>query len=469
VPNLTPANIGLSLAPINAQNVAGTPVFALNLSGLFSFADPTKSYLVETDPAFAGYSSFLSSDYFLSRLGYDPARVQRRLGDALYEQQLISKQLVGQAGVSRLTGYADNESQYRSLMDAGILVAQKFNLAPGIGLSAEQMATLTSSIVLLVEVEVQGPDGALVKVLAPRVYLAAVDQRDLTGGALISGNDVRLRTADGLTNSGVIRATRSTVIDSGSVNNLGRIDFGEAGLAQTRGNFVSSGVITGGDLSLRIGGDLRLEPRTTTSTIATSWRPNKNYAENQTTTSIINRASTLAVSGNLAINVDGTFSVTGSSVTAGGALAVTADRIAITGAIDATSYARDTDRRRRGLLSSSRTTTNTQGVDQTVVGSLLSGDTVTLRSAGDTSILGSTVVASNGLSVNAGGDLSIGTMVENDSENSWSRTRQSGLSFGGGGLFIGSAKSRTETDFASTTNVGSLVGSAVLLAPVMSS
>jgi hypothetical protein len=29
-------------------------------------------------------------------------------------------------------------------MDAGALVAQQFNLAPGVGLSAEQMATLTS-------------------------------------------------------------------------------------------------------------------------------------------------------------------------------------------------------------------------------------------------------------------------------------------------------------------------------------
>lgn len=529
VATLTSANIGLTLTPVQGEGITGTPVFSLNLNGLFNFADPSRNYLVESDPAFVGYNSFLSSDYFLARLGFDPAQVQRRLGDALYEQQLISKQLVAQAGSARLRGYGDNEAQYRALMDAGVLVAQQFQLAPGVGLSAEQMATLSSSIVLLVEVEVQGPNGAPVKVLAPRVYLAKVDQRDLTGGAVIAGNDIRLRTADGLTNSGVIRATRSTVIEAGSVNNLGRIDFGETGFAQTRGDLVSSGVITGGDLSLRVGGDLRLEPRTTTSTVATSWRSGKNF-EDRTTTTVLNRAGSLAVTGNLAINTDGTFSVVGSTIDVGGnlnvaafggidiraaqdtlvgthsgrngktrysgsdasttnilssiqvggdallttpgafsvtggaiaadgALAVSAGSIAIAGVVDESRFVRDNDRRSSGFLSSSRTTTHSEGVDQLVVGSLLSGDTVSLRSMGDTSILGSSVVASNGLAINAGGDLTIGTIVENDSSNEWSRTRRSGLSIGGGGLFIGSAKSRNESDLASTNHVGSLIGS----------
>jgi len=118
-----------------------------------------------------------------------------------------------------------------------------------LGLSAEQMTTLTTSIVLLVEVEVIGSDGKPVKVLSPRVYLASVDSRDISGAAVIAGSNVRLRTADALANSGVIRASATSIIDAGSIANRGTIDFGQTGFARTAGDFGSRGAIRGGDRS----------------------------------------------------------------------------------------------------------------------------------------------------------------------------------------------------------------------------
>lgn len=531
VPGLTPATIGLALTPLSVQTPGGTPVFALNLGGLFRFAAANANYLVETDPAFAGFGNFLSSDYFLTRLGYDPSRVQRRLGDALYEQQLITNQLVAQTGAARLAGYGDNEAQYRALMDAGVLVAQAFGLAPGVGLSAEQMATLTTSIVLLVEVEVIGPDGKPVKVLAPRVYLARVDRRDINGAAVISGDDLRLRTADALTNSGVIRAETSSVFDMGSIANHGTIDFGAGGFVRTRGDVVSDGVIEGGNLTMQIGGDFRLEPRTSSSTVATSWGAGTKYFGERTTTTVLNRPATMTLTGDLIADVggvfgvvgsdlsvggdftafakqgfdirsavdsqqtdfagregstryagsassetnrlatigvggdatfttDGAFAVTGGVVDVGGALGIAADTIAVTGVRDVADYEHDAVTKKTGLLSSTKTTTHDEGHDETIVRSTLSGDTITTHSAGNTSIIGSNVVASNGIVMTSGGDMTLGAMAATDSEAHSISTKKSGISLSGDGLFAGVAKSRGETETTSVTHTGSLIGSA---------
>ena len=56
-------------------------------------------------------------------------------------------------------------------MNAGALFAQQFGLRPGVALSAEQMAQLTSDIVWLVEQTITLPDGTTATVLVPQVYL----------------------------------------------------------------------------------------------------------------------------------------------------------------------------------------------------------------------------------------------------------------------------------------------------------
>ena len=58
-----------------------------------------------------------------------------------------SPQLTGQRF---LDGYADDETQFAALMNAGARFAQTWKLRPGIALSAEQMAALTTDIVWLV-------------------------------------------------------------------------------------------------------------------------------------------------------------------------------------------------------------------------------------------------------------------------------------------------------------------------------
>ncbi|RZL99927.1 MAG: hypothetical protein EOP73_18075, partial [Variovorax sp.] len=63
-----------------------TPDTTVPMASLFrAVPASTSHYLVETDPAFASYRQWLSSDYLLAALGYDPATVMKRLGDGFYE------------------------------------------------------------------------------------------------------------------------------------------------------------------------------------------------------------------------------------------------------------------------------------------------------------------------------------------------------------------------------------------------
>ena len=71
------------------------------------------------------------------------------------------------------------------LYGTGLTFAKDYNLRPGIALTAEQMARLTSDIVWLVEQEVTLPDGSKTTAWVPRVYVA-VKPGDIDGsGSLI--------------------------------------------------------------------------------------------------------------------------------------------------------------------------------------------------------------------------------------------------------------------------------------------
>ncbi|SEU13577.1 filamentous hemagglutinin, partial [Pseudomonas graminis] len=44
-------------------------------------------YLIETNPVLTDLKQFMSSDYLLAGLGYNPDESAKRLGDGLYEQR----------------------------------------------------------------------------------------------------------------------------------------------------------------------------------------------------------------------------------------------------------------------------------------------------------------------------------------------------------------------------------------------
>lgn len=243
---------------------------------------PQSQYLVETNPILTDYLNFIGTDYLLDRLGYDPAELQRRLGDAFYETRLLRDGLFNLFGQRYLTdqntglAFTSDEAQFKYLMDNAIAANEELELSVGIALSAEQVAQLTHDIVWLVEQDVNGE-----KVLAPVYYASAARAGDLdnkgalmTGqnvslsadsgvtntGRLIGQHDLTLRTQQALQNTGTISADNFVLLEAGSITNTrdkvgnsGNIASGRAGTVQliSRGDINNDSRINGGDLLLK--------------------------------------------------------------------------------------------------------------------------------------------------------------------------------------------------------------------------
>jgi filamentous hemagglutinin len=266
-----PANIAASngsapAAASNTQALEGNPVsgsFQLPSGGLFHTATaPGQHYLVETDPRFTQYASFISSDYMLSRLGYDPNIIQKRLGDGYYEQQLVSQTITKLTGQRFLTGDTSATQQYQALMNNGVQVAQQFQLSPGIALSAEQIARLTQPIVWLVTQHVDGQD-----VLVPTVYLPGSTPSMAGQGAVIGGTTMLLSANGSLSNSGTLQTTggvlaaqaQNIAINGGVVKSDNAITLQASQnltLASSANQLGRTATVSGGSALLQAGNDL---------------------------------------------------------------------------------------------------------------------------------------------------------------------------------------------------------------------
>lgn len=220
-------------------------------------------YLIETNPVLTNLKQFMSSDYLLSNLGYDPDTSAKRLGDGLYEQRLIQQAVVARTGQRYINGQTTDEGLFKYLMNNAIASKDALNLSVGVSLTSQQVAALTHDIVWLEEHEVNGE-----KVLVPVLYLAQAEGRLGPTGALIAGNDVTLIAGQNLDNVGTLRATNNLSATAGKdLVNSGLIQAGNR-LDVLAGNDVinkSGGILAGRDVSVNaIMGDV-LNERTITS------------------------------------------------------------------------------------------------------------------------------------------------------------------------------------------------------------
>ena len=177
---------------------------------------------LETDPAFTNKRKFLSSDYMYQQMKWNPDRVPKRIGDGFYEQQLLADQILKQTGKRHLEGYTDDEAAFRALMDAGIAYAKKMNLTPGISLSKEQMAALTSDMIWLEERDVY-VNGRKERAVYPVLYTKNTNGLRLTaGGSLISAKNLVIETKDTLRNAATLYG-ENILAHAGAIENEGWI------------------------------------------------------------------------------------------------------------------------------------------------------------------------------------------------------------------------------------------------------
>ena len=214
-----------------SKPTAGTNILALPTESLYRIhPESTANYVVETDPQFTNKKAFLSSDYMYREMKTKPENIEKRLGDGLYEQTLVRQQIVFGTGYRFLDGYTDDESQFKALMDAGIVYAKQHGIAPGVALTAEQAASLTSDMVWLVK-DIVMVEGKPVEVIYPKVYLKQSNGLQLhTDGTLISANTLVMNAKKRIHNEGVIQGKTVVLASNQDIINNGHINADKVGL-----------------------------------------------------------------------------------------------------------------------------------------------------------------------------------------------------------------------------------------------
>ncbi|MGR8023362.1 hemagglutinin repeat-containing protein [Burkholderia cenocepacia] len=501
---------GKSVAPVDRIIASATAQNVLNnltipQGGLFKpNPAPNASYVIETNPAFTNRNTFISSDYFFNQLGVDLTHIPKRLGDGFYEQQLVRNQVTSLTGKAVLGPYADLQTMYQKLMEAGASLEKSLNLPLGASLSSEQVSQLTSNVIMM---ETRVVDGQ--SVLVPVVYLAKANQQNFTG-PLITATDIDLKDAQNFTNSGTLKADKTLTIQGQQIDNaFGALQSGGLMTLGATGNVdLTSSKVKAGSLLIGAGGDLILDTATTTTKQISRDGATSIRTTLGTTASIEvagdagiitggnfqQNAGSLSVGGNFGALIGGDWNLgavqTGehkvvqrangvsdtdinqlvvSSVKVGGQSAV-----AITG--DLTSHGAQIELGKGGqidakgnvsLLTASSTSTlnsNSSGSDshgrytdmrhvsdQTLIGTTVkSGDALTLSSGKDITLSGSALSLDKGkATLDAKSDVNIGVATETHEYSS----RDSGSH----GSLVSSTKQASGLDQTDTISRGSLV------------
>ncbi|MBP5078279.1 S-layer family protein, partial [Pseudomonas chlororaphis] len=129
-------NVSTGAVPAVANPVVATPVASQAVARVqgvpdTSFKPNPQKYLIETNPVLTDLKQFMSSDYLLAGLGYDPDISAKRLGDGFYEQRLVQQAITARTGQAFLAGQNSNEAQFKYLMNNAIASKDQLNLSVG--------------------------------------------------------------------------------------------------------------------------------------------------------------------------------------------------------------------------------------------------------------------------------------------------------------------------------------------------
>ncbi|WP_374979210.1 hemagglutinin repeat-containing protein [Pseudomonas solani] len=383
--------------PVGTQSVAR--VQELPATGI---APQPHRYLIETNPELTQLRQFLSSDYLLGLLGYDPDKAQKRLGDGLYEQRLVREAITARTGQRYLAGLGSDEAMFRYLMDNAIASKQSLNLSLGVSLSAAQVAALTHDIVWLEEHEVNGE-----RVLVPVFYLAQTKGRLAPNGALIHGQDVTLISGGELVNQGTLRAGNNLSASAGNIVNSGLAEAGSRLdlLATDSIRNAQGGIIAGRDISvIAVAGDIINErSQGTLTTHGISARQD----------TVMDSAARIEAANDLSLTAGRDLANIGSVISAGGSASLTAGRDLLIGSATEIDSAQGQGKRSRW----SETTVTQHGSDLHVGGKLK------VEAGRDLAVIASRVEAGGDIALAAGRDLDI-TSAANESHYEYHSKRK---------------------------------------------
>ena len=227
---------------ISVNPILASAMFTTNMS-------PSSKYLMETRSKYINLGQYFGSDYFTSRVGYSEIWDRtRRLGDAYYENQLLTRALSEKLGTAFINGKS-NQELIKSMMDNASAEGARLGLTVGQELTQDQINSLNEDIVWYVTKNVNG-----IEVLAPQVYLSKNtrsiindDTRNRVGGIngtyIQTNNLVNNGTKYG--NGGITVVNANTVRNETATNLLSEIS-GDRTYINAAGNIENIGGLIGG-------------------------------------------------------------------------------------------------------------------------------------------------------------------------------------------------------------------------------
>ena len=405
-------NVGVGASAIDvsapAANSTGSALpgrstaFAVDrVQGLPASSGQSKphKYLIETNPVLTDLKQFMSSDYLLSNLGYDPDQSAKRLGDGLYEQRLIQQAVVARTGQRFIDGQTSDEGLFKYLMNNAIASKQELNLSLGVSLTSEQVAALTHDIVWMENAEVNGE-----QVLVPVLYLANANNRLAANGALIQGSDVTLIAGKDLNNAGTLRASNNLSATAGNdLVNSGLVEAGNR-LDLLAGNNLTNkagGIIAGRDVSLTATrGDVINERTVTTHESSSGYRSER--------TDFVDNAARIESAKSLTINAGRDVNNVGGVLKSGADTTISAGRdVNLTSAEQIVSVERGRHRDQ---------TITQYGSDVDV------GQDLKVNAGRDITAIASQIDAKRDVSMSAVGDLTLASAA--DEQHSYGKTKK---------------------------------------------
>ena len=503
-----------------SKPTAGTNILALPTESLYTIhPESTANYVVETDPQFTNKKAFLSSDYMYKEMKTKPENIEKRLGDGLYEQTLVRNQIVSGTGYRFLDGYTDDESQFKALMDAGIVYAKQHGIVPGVALTAEQAASLTSDMVWLVK-DVVLVDGKPVEVIYPKVYLKQSDRLQLhTDGTLMSANTLVMNAKESIRNEGVIQGKTVILASDKDIINSGHINAKKVGLQSDR-TIYQQGQVVGRDA---VG--LQAKENITFN----------NSIEHLTNQDVLHKTAGIAVTGNKGVMIvsagndvnlggatiealgkEGAITITagrdinsttdtltakkdmtqdgdnylrtyrqtelGTTIEAGGDISIGAKHnvkarnltvssdsgaVKVIGEHDVSienGYSESKDAfalkyKEKGLLNKKETKIKTNDESKNALMSTLSGHTVVVGANNDVTLTSSNVVSTAGTSVLAGHNVITDAAAEHTLSTASKDVKKSGIMGAGMGIMIGKKQSKDNYYIDETTHKATTLGS----------
>lgn len=358
----------------------------------------------ETNSAYTDRNQFLGSSYFLDRLGLNPDRDYRFLGDAAFDTRYVSNAILNQTGSRYINGIGSDLDQMRYLMDSAAEQQKTLGLKFGVALTAEQVAVLDKSMLWWESATINGQT-----VMIPKVYLSPKDVT-VHSGSVISGNNVQLAGGNVINSGSTIAAQNGLSIDSSnSLSNL------NAGLLSAGGglNLSALGDINniGSTISGKTVGLESVAGSINNITRAQQWNVDAGNVHFSGTD--VGKTASITATDGLTMRAGQDINVTGANVSAGGSLGMAAGNdINITANEIATS---------EGRAGRNRATTETASV--THQGSTLSaGDDLTLQTGNDVNARAAAIAAEGDLGIQAGWDVNL--LAEASTERSSSQAKK---------------------------------------------